>query len=242
MAVYIIAGIPVQYDCVYPLLKDRSEKYLAADETKPEFTLTLGKEYYEKMHEKYPLAGDDIAEYTGIGSEFYKKLLSYEGMMLHASAVAVDGQAYLFSAPSGTGKSTHTEMWQRLFGKERAVIINDDKPAIRKTDGAYYAFGTPFSGKNDISINAGYPVKGICFIQRGNENRIRRLDIKSAVAPFFNQTIRPADESLMDLLCERADDILKCVDFYALDCTADTEAAEISYNFMKGGGISENKA
>ncbi|MFR5584255.1 MAG: hypothetical protein ACLTLQ_10945 [[Clostridium] scindens] len=63
---------------------------------------------------------------------FIENLFRKGGMMLHASAVEVDGKAYLFSADSGTGKSTHTKQWQNYFGKERALIINDDKPAIRK--------------------------------------------------------------------------------------------------------------
>ena len=73
-------------------------------------------------------------------------------MLLHSSAVVVDGYAYLFSADSGTGKSTHTGLWKQHFG-DRAYIINDDKPAIRKVDGEWYVFGTPWSGKTDTSVN-----------------------------------------------------------------------------------------
>lgn len=242
MAVYSIAGIPVEYDCTHSLLERRSEKYKAPEGTVPEFTLKLTDEIMERYRKRYPGMGDDIFEYTAIGSLFYKKLLSYGGMMLHSSAVMLDGYAYLFSAPCGTGKSTHTEMWQKLFGSERAVIINDDKPAIRKIDGVYHAFGTPFSGKYDISVNGGYPVRGICFVRRAEENRIHSIDAKTALTPFLDQTIRPADGSLIDLLLERADDILNSVSFYILDCRADVEAARTAYDFMKGGGKNEDKA
>ncbi len=242
MAVYNIAGIPVEYDCTYELLKSRSEKYKAPDGTVPEFTLKVADETMKRYEKRFSATGEDAFEYMGMGSLFYKKLLSYEGMMLHASAVMLDGYAYLFSAPCGTGKSTHTEMWQKLFGSDRAVIINDDKPAIRKVNGIYHAFGTPFSGKNDISVNAGYPVKGICFIHRAKENRIRSINAEAAITPFFDQTLRPADESLMDLLCERIDDILNCVSFYILECRADVEAAQTAYDFMKGGVGNEDKA
>lgn len=242
MAVYNIAGIPVEYDCRYSLLRDRSEKYKANDETEPEFSLKITDEYLKEKAERLGIASVETMEYLETGTAFYKKLLSYKGMVLHASAVAVDGYVYLFSAPCGTGKSTHTALWQELLGEDRAIIINDDKPAIRKIDGVYYAFGTPFSGKNDISINKGYPLKGICFVRRGQENKIHLMETKNAVAPFFNQTIRPDDEKYMDLLCERVDDILKYVNFYALDCKADLDAARMSYNFMKGDGTCENKA
>ena len=81
-----------------------------------------------------------------VGEAFYARLLQYDGMLLHASCVEKDGKAYLFSAKSGTGKSTHTHLWLRAFPDSR--IINDDKPAVRRMDGTFYACGTPFSGKN----------------------------------------------------------------------------------------------
>ena len=237
MSVYNIAGINVEYDCHFPLLFERSEKYKAADSAEPEFRLTLTEDYFESRRRRSPNTTDDIFEYMGMGTQFYKALLSKEGMMLHASAVAVDGSAYLFSAPCGTGKSTHTQQWQKLFGEERAVIINDDKPAMRKVDGVYKAYGTPFSGKHDISVNTGYPIKGICFISRGETNSIERLTVQRALAPLFDQTIRPAENDKMDLLCDRVDDILKCVPMYHLICNISTDAAELSYKTMSGGSL-----
>lgn len=237
MPVYSIAEINVEYECHYPLLFQRSEKYKAAGDAEPEFRLTLTEEYYQSRREFSPNTTDDIFEYMGTGTQFYKALLSKDGMMLHASAVAVDGDAYLFSAPSGIGKSTHTSQWQALFGSERAVIINDDKPAMRKIDGVYYAFGTPFSGKHDISINKRYPIKGICFISRGESNSIERLPIRKALPPLFDQTIRPTETDKMDLLCDRIDDLLNCVPFYHLKCDISVEAAQLAYNTMSGGKL-----
>ncbi len=242
MAVYMIADIPVEYECKFDLLKSRSEKYKAPEGTKPYFTIEIPREYYEKKHGMYPKLSDEIIEYMGVSTAFYKKLLSYNGMMIHASAVAYKGNAYLFSAPSKTGKSTHTEMWQKVFGKENALIINDDKPAIRKINGVYYAFGTPFSGKYDISINRGFPIKGICFIRRSDKNEIHHIDMKTAMIPLMNMTIRPVEEGNMDLLCSVADGVLKKNDFYAFDCTPEESAAEVAYNAMKGGKLNENQA
>lgn len=241
MSVYNIAGINVEYDCHYPLLFERSEKYRVSGNAQPEFRLSLTQEYFELKRQRSPNSTDDIFEYMGMGTQFYKALLSKQGMMLHASAVAVDSQAYLFSAPSGTGKSTHTQQWQKLFGEDKAIIINDDKPAMRKIDGIYYAFGTPFSGKHDISVNKGFPIKGICFVSRGETNSIERLSVERALAPLFDQTVRPAENDKMDLLCDRVDDILKCVPFYHIICNISTEAAELSYRTMSGGNH-ENKS
>ena len=134
------------------------------------------------------LTGDKYI-YCESGSHFHFQLLRFEGMMLHASAVVVDGKAYLFSAPSGTGKSTHTRLWQQNLG-DRAQVINDDKPALRYIDGVWYAYGTPWCGKDGININARAKLAGICFLKQAQENRIRRLSNQEAVQNLVWQTMR----------------------------------------------------
>lgn len=234
MPVYKIAGIGVEYEGKYDMLIERSRKYLADDDTSPLFSLKTNPTIIKSLRKQYPQSNEAEYEYTDIGASFNREIINYDGIMLHASAVAVDGCAYLFSAPSGMGKSTHTQMWQKLFGKDQAVIINDDKPVIRKIDGVYYAFGTPFSGKHDISENTGFPVKGICFVLRGDKNIIKNLSTKDAVTPFLNQTIKPFDMEGYLKMLSIADDLLCTVPCYSLLCKADVEAAEIAYNAMKG--------
>ena len=234
MPVYLIAGIAVEYDGKYDTVVERSKKYLAEKGTQPLFRIETNPNVIDMLRKEYPNADEAEYEYTDIGASFNRKLLNYDGIMLHSSAVAVDGYAYLFSAPCGMGKSTHTQMWQKLLGEDKAVIINDDKPVIRKIDGVYYAFGTPFSGKYDISINKGFPVKGICFVCRGDDNSIKQLKTEESVTPFLNQTIKPSDMESYDKMLDIVDDLLNTVSCYLLHCKADVEAAEISYNAMKG--------
>lgn len=97
----------------------------------------------------------------------------YNGLMLHASAAALGGRACLFSGPCGRGKSTHTRLWQQTFG-EAVQVFNDDKPALRRLDGRWYAYGTPWCGKDGINLNQKWPLGGICFLEKSQENRIRR--------------------------------------------------------------------
>ena len=228
MAVYKIAGLTVEYDCIYNTLKQRSEKYLC-NETKADIKLRLDDNYFKLKRQTFPDMSDELLEYMGIGTAFYKELLNFGGMMLHASAVAFDDEAYLFAAPSGTGKSTHTQKWTEVF--DGAEIINDDKPAVRKIDGRYFAFGTPFSGKHDISVNSGFLVKAICFLDRG-ENKIESVTPEAALNPLFNLTIRPADESKMDSLCKIVDDMLESIPFYAMHCDISEAAVKMAYNKM----------
>ena len=233
MPVYKIAGIAVEYDGKYDRLVERSRKYIADRETQPLFTIKTNPDIIEMLRKRYPDSDEAEYEYTDIGSAFNRKLLYYGGIMLHSSAVAVDGNAYLFSAPCGMGKSTHTQMWQKLLGEDKAVIINDDKPVIRKIDGVYYAFGTPFSGKYDISINRGFPLKGICYVCRGEENRIEKMKPEEAVTPFLNQTMKPKTMEEYDKILDIVEDLINSTPCYFMHCRADVEAAEISYNAMR---------
>ena len=151
--------------------------------------------------------------------------------MLHSSAVEIDGKAYLFSAPSGTGKSTHTSQWLKLFG-DKACIINDDKPAIRFVDGVPYAYGTPWSGKSDLNVNKGVPVQGICVLERSANNFIEPLDEGTAVYSILNQTIRPRKREYMDNLLALLDRVIAAVPVWRMGCNISVEAAKMAYDAM----------
>ena len=152
-------------------------------------------------------------------------------MMLHSSAVVVDGRAYLFSAASGTGKSTHTELWLKKFG-ERAYILNDDKPALRLIDGVWHACGTPWSGKYDISKPVCVPLAGIAFLNRDTTNHIERYTGPMAAFELMNQTLRHEKKTaqLMSIL----DRLVSSVPIWKLFCNMDPAAADVSYNAMSG--------
>ncbi len=174
----------------------------------------------------------ELIAYLESGWYFAYKLLDHDGIFLHASAVALDGKAYLFSADSGTGKSTHTGLWQQVFGA-RAQIINDDKPALRCLDGVWYAYGTPWCGKDGINQNRKVPLAGICFLKRGSENRIRTLNSTEAIARMMPQTMHrfSKQESLVKMLTQM-DKLLTVIPAFELECLPDEAAAKLSYETM----------
>lgn len=177
------------------------------------------------------LSGDSYV-YCESGSHFYHELLLHSGLMLHASAVELDGKAYLFSAPSGTGKSTHTRLWQQMFG-EKAKIFNDDKPALRLLDGVWYAYGTPWCGKDGININMKAPLAGICFLKRAQENAIRRLSAQEAVLLLIFQTMhRLKRRERMQLMLSHLDKLVRQIPVFELECTPDVGAVRLSYSTM----------
>ncbi len=167
----------------------------------------------------------DMAEYMASGAVFARKLLRYDGFQLHASSVILNDKAYLFSAPSGTGKSTHTEKWVRLFG---ARYLNDDKPALRYADGVWTAYGTPWSGKHDLSRPEKAPLGAIAFVRRGTENGVQRLSPQEAIPYFISQLLRVIPAELMDLQLTLLDRLLREIPVYLLTCRNDDEAAYVA--------------
>lgn len=187
---------------------------------------------WKALQNRQPHLSAEDCEYLTTGGSFYRQLPAFDGMMLHASAVMLEGKAYLFCAPCGTGKSTHTSLWLRRFSG-RARILNDDKPALRLVDGCWYAYGTPWSGKHDISINERAPLAGIAMLRRSAENKINPLTGAKAVAAFLEQTARPADPLLRSKLLELAVDLVEKVPVWQLLCNMEQEAAEVAYEAMR---------
>ena len=189
---------------------------------------------WQALQKAQPHLSDEDCEYLCTGGSFYRQLLNFDGMLLHASAVVLDGYAYLFSAPCGTGKSTHTKLWLKVFG-DRAYILNDDKPALRFEDGAWYAYGTPWSGKHDISTNIRVPVAGICFLRQAKENTIRPFSGPKAIFALLEQTARPAGPQLRGQLMMLLDKLLTNLPVWEMGCNMDPQAAQVSYEAMSGG-------
>lgn len=176
---------------------------------------------------------EELLAYMESGVQFYRALLRFDGMMLHASALSYGGKAYLFSGPSGVGKSTHTRLWQDVFGED-VEIINDDKPALRRLDGRWYAYGTPWSGKHHINKNRRLPLCGICFLKQADENRIRRVSSLEAIQLIVPQTVRKrltAEE--MARLLSHVDVLIREIPIFELENCPEPAAARLSLETMR---------
>ena len=183
----------------------------------------------------WPSVTPELVPYAESGAYFGFYLLEYNGFVLHSSAVALDGKAYLFSGPCGTGKSTHTRLWQSTFG-ERAKVFNDDKPALRLVDGVWYAYGTPWCGKDGININMKVPLAGICFLKQASENKIRRLNQVEAMQKIIWQTgHRFKKVENLDLMLSHVEKLVQMIPVYELENRPESEAARLSYETMRRG-------
>ena len=153
-------------------------------------------------------------------------------LLMHGSALAMDGKGYIFTAPSGTGKSTHSRFWRIKFGN-RVEMVNDDKPFLRFCEDDIYVCGSPWDGKHHLSKNINVPLRAILFLERGTQNQIERVPGQSMISRLYAQIYEPiardskiATLHLLSLLCER-------VPFYRLRCRPDVEAAMIAYRGLR---------
>ena len=183
--------------------------------------------------DKWPELSFESNIYLQSGFQFYHQLLDFDGMMLHSSALELDGRAYLFSGPCGVGKSTHTKLWQSTFG-EKVKIFNDDKPALRRLEEGWFAYGTPWCGKDGIKINMKVPLGGICFLKQSTENSIRRLDKKEAIQKILSQTItKIGNIAKMDKLLQTVGRLVEEIPICELSNKPEPEAALMSYHAMR---------
>lgn len=224
---YLIAGLRVRMDS-FGKTEAQAEGYLAEAEGEADIVITSDA---EKFKERHPHLSLDSCEYLCTGSSFYRQVIDHDGMMLHASAVVKDGFAYLFSAPCGTGKSTHTDMWKQEFGNS-VFMLNDDKPLLKKEKACWYAYGTPWSGKTNQNVNAGVPIGGICVLKRGETNKIEEFSGREAIFALLDQTARPKGADNRLKLLNLLDDLMRNVPVWRLYCTPTKEAARVSHEAM----------
>lgn len=237
---YRLAGHTVKIESLYPQVQLLCADYWTDDP--PEYVITTSeadiaceraRSARENMHE-----GASVQEYEDSYLEtlaVYRKLaelLVQEGVLLmHGAVVAVDGQAYLFTAKSGTGKTTHTRLWLRQFGT-RAVIVNGDKPLIHITREGATVYGTPWDGKEHLSRNIACPLRAVCILTRSETNHIERIAPREALTMLCQQSYRPAQPAALRKTLALVDSLSRSVPLYKLGCNMEPEAALVAYHGM----------
>ncbi len=171
-------------------------------------------------------------EYMYTGEAFANRLAYLGGLVMHGSAISYEGKGIVFSAPSGTGKSTHAGLWKQQYG-EQVLHINDDKPAIRFDEGVPFVYGTPWSGKTDTNANICAPLKAIVFLKQAPRNEIRELSVADALEHIYRETVRPFyDEALGVKVLDTAERLIQSVPVFLLECTISSQAVELVKNTM----------
>lgn len=157
---------------------------------------------------------------------------AHRGMLVHGSAIAVDGKGYLFTALSGTGKSTHTALLRKLLG-DRTQMVNDDKPIVRFAEDGIMICGTPWMGKHCIGNNVMVPLCGIFFLRQSPDNELKKIEAADALPLLMCQSYRPDNAEDLFATFDMVEEILNIVPMYDFGCNMDISAAELSSSVMK---------
>ena len=239
---YKIADKVIEVTSIYEKVHSYCKDYVTDEPS--DFSVSINSDdiAYEKQksdseyaYEGLPLPdfSDELLEETAVYRKIAEQMPLYDTFVFHGSVIAVDGAGYLFTAKSGTGKSTHTRLWREYFG-DKAVMINDDKPLLKIADSGVIAYGTPYNGKHHLGCNMSVPLKAICLLTRGEKNSIVRIDKSEAYAMLLQQVYRPQDPLQMAKTLKLVDKLAANTELYRLACNMDIEAAEVAYNAMKG--------
>lgn len=175
---------------------------------------------------------DEYLETLAVYRKIADELLAFDTLLFHGSVVSVDGRGYLFTAKSGTGKSTHTRLWREYFGS-RAVMINDDKPLLRITKDGVRVYGSPWDGKHRLNTNTSVPLHSICILSRDKVNHIELVSKREVYPLIVQQTNRSLIPMNMPITLRLIDELLKHIPIYKLGCNQEIEAAKVAYEGMQ---------
>ena len=224
---------------VHPELEVFCKDYLTEDGA-PDFRIQLTEEDidFEKEHAMEQSFSPAYLETLALLRKISDILPNHNRFLMHGASISYEGNAFLFTAPSGTGKSTHIRLWKKYLG-DNVKIVNGDKPFISldmNNEGRLnpLIYGTPWAGKERWQRNCSKPLKGICFVQRGTINTIRQMKPEECVMMLFNQVYMPEDAIAVGQTLELLDVLVKNVPLYLLTCDMSEDAVRCSFEALTG--------
>lgn len=184
----------------------------------------INKHYYEVRYlageEQYIDYSRNIIDIMNIE----QVLNAYNAFILHSSFINWQNKAIIFSAPSGTGKSTQADLWGKY---ENAEIINGDRTGIRKIDGKWTAYGLPIAGSSGIYKNKKAEISHIIVLKQGKENKLTRLSPREAFVKLYSETlVHTWDKEFQENIINMITDVVQNVQIYQYECLPDKSAVD----------------
>ena len=218
--------IHTNYDYMHKLCKD----YIV-DTNEYDMEVYPGDDYKHFMDDN-PIYTEAYCESVSLYEQIGKQLPFYNAFLMHGAVITYKDKALMFTAQSGTGKSTHIKLWKQRF-KSDVDIVNGDKPIVRVFEDGIKVFGTPFCGKERWHKNRSAYLHSICIIQQALENEIARISSEDAILPLYQQIYLSKENE--EVACKQLalfDQLLSLIPVYKLKCNMSIEAAEVAYKGM----------
>ena len=174
---------------------------------------------------------DPYLETLAVYRKIATKMLDYDTFLMHGAVVAVGDKAWIFTASSGTGKTTHIKLW--LDNIPGSYVVNGDKPLIHIGDECT-VYGTPWAGKEGMNKNTGVKLCGIVILNRGIENSIEKVPMTKILPTLVQQSYRPKAKSDLEKTLSLLSRMGKKIPMYQLYCNMDPDAALTAYSVLNG--------
>ena len=226
----LLADIKVNIEYKYDFMYDFCKKYITKNNCGADVYAKTSDQAIKKENKAVPSAPIEVCESLSIYRDIAEKLPDFNRFVFHGAAIKCDKNGYIFTAPSGTGKTTHINLWKKYLG-DRVDIINGDKPII-KYDGGCTVYGTPWCGKEGLHKNTSAPLKAVCVLKQGKTNKITQLDNNTAVNYLMHQVYLPQHENALDKTLKLLSNLIESVPVYMLECDISEEAFNTSYNAL----------
>ena len=230
----LIAGISFRIHCLYPLTQRYCRDYLTQSDgpVQEEIRITaadIEKEKARLLAKKNPgelleASTPEALERLHLCRRIAELLPKHDRILVHGSSLAVDGRGVLFTAKSGTGKSTHTRLWRQEFG-ERVRMVNDAKPFLYVGPDGVTVYGTPWRGKHGLGENISAPLEAVYFLNRGEENRVEAISSRDVFPLLLQQTYTPDDPAAMAMTLALVERLSRNTKLLKLYCNMDPAAA-----------------
>ncbi|MBQ7876225.1 MAG: hypothetical protein IJ316_02945 [Clostridia bacterium] len=220
-----VADFVFEIDNKFEYWEKFTTEYITDEE--PDFHINLDVEYLKSRQLSAPEQHLPYTEYLEVYREICNYIIQRDGILMHGAVIEFDGNAYMFTAPSGTGKTTHIKQWKKLYG-DRVSIINGDKPIIRNINGEFIVYGTPWCGKEHFNRNTKAPLKGIVLLSRAPENSISVVNSDEFNTFLIKQVYMPASVPGRLKTLDFINTMFSTIPLYSLKCNISTDAALIA--------------
>lgn len=231
-----IAGIKYEIEYKYPYIEKKFKDYLIEKVEKSDdvYQISYTDEDFERwMNEDLNIKEPAYIEFSCIMEKIASDLPNHDMLLMHGATIEYNGKAYVFTAPSGTGKSTHIKLWREHLG-DKINVINGDKPEVSFKDGKVYMHGAPWCGKEGWQINTSAPLAGVCLVERGEENKIEQIHPGENIEFFITQLYLVDEPGYLVKVVDLFKKMAEAVPFYRLQCDISKEAAKCSFEAMTG--------
>lgn len=225
----LLADLKINIEHKYDYMSHFCKDYISQSGT-PDIIAKADNAAILKEKELVPSAPIESCESLCIYRAIGEQLPHFDRFVFHGAAIEYGGNAYLFTAPSGTGKTTHINLWKQYLG-DKVDIVNGDKPIVKAGDNST-VYGTPWAGKEGYQRNTSAPLKAICILKQGKTNNIVRLKKSDAVNHLMRQVYLPHDSVALSKTLALLGTVIENTPVYILECDISKEAFEASYNAL----------